>query len=79
MHDTAKEISTKPSGLKSLGGTEMSPKFMDMGGGKTGDGGDMSGQQRLPFLQCLKQVIRYQYSLLLILRTYIYHTQGERV
>ena len=23
----------------------MSPKFMDMGGGKTGDGGDMSGQQ----------------------------------
>jgi len=45
MHDTAKEISTKPSGLKSAGGTEMSPKFMDMGGGKTGDGGDMSGQQ----------------------------------
>ena len=45
MYDTAKEISTKPSGLKSAGGTEMSPKFMDMGGGKTGDGGDMSGQQ----------------------------------
>ena len=45
MHDTAKEISTKPSSLKSAGGTEMSPKFMDMGGGKTGDGGDMSGQQ----------------------------------
>ena len=45
MYDTAKEISTKPSGLKSASGTEMSPKFMDMGGGKTGDGGDMSGQQ----------------------------------
>ena len=44
MRDTSKEISTNVS-KKSASGTEISPKFMDMGGGKTGDGGDMSGQQ----------------------------------